>query len=61
MKWFVLGLLVSGFFLAFLLLPAGRADWPAAYASVALLVSGWVLAAWRLQTTNPGTFCPPSR
>ncbi|MBT9585509.1 isoprenylcysteine carboxylmethyltransferase family protein [bacterium] len=56
MKWIVLGLLVSGFFLAFLLLPAGRADWPAAYASVALLVSGWVLAAWRLQTTNPVLF-----
>jgi protein-S-isoprenylcysteine O-methyltransferase Ste14 len=56
MKWIVLGVLVSAFFLAFLLLPAGRLDWPAAYASVTLLVSGWVMAARRLQSSNPILF-----
>ena len=56
MKWIVLGVLVSAFFLAFLLVPAGRLDWPAAYTSVGLLVSGWVGAAFRLHSKNPILF-----
>lgn len=52
----MLGVFVSAFFLFFLLVPAQRWDWPAAYATVALLVSGWVLAAYRLHKTNPILF-----
>lgn len=56
MKWLILGLLVSGFFLLFLLLPAGRWDWPAAYVCVGITVSGWVAAAYRLFRDNPILF-----
>lgn len=56
MRWLVLGLLVSVFFLAFLLIPAGRLDWPAAYVCVLPMVTGWVWAAYRLQRDNPILF-----
>lgn len=56
MKWLVLGSVVSVFFLFFLLIPAGRWDWPAAYACILPMVSGWVWAAHRLQRDNPILF-----
>ena len=56
MKWLLLGVLVSFFFLAFLLIPAGRLDWPAAYVCVLPMVTGWVWAAYRLQRDNPILF-----
>ncbi|MBN9417960.1 hypothetical protein ABS71_16895 [bacterium SCN 62-11] len=56
MKWLVLGMLVAVFFLAFLLIPAGRLDWPAAYACVLPMVAGWVWAAYRLNRDNPILF-----
>ena len=56
MKWLLLGLLVSAFFLAFLLVPAGRLDWPAAYVCVVPMVAGWVWAAYRLHLDNPILF-----
>lgn len=43
-------------FLALLLAPAQRLDWPAAYLAVGLLVTGWVLAAAWLRRHNPGLF-----
>ena len=52
----LLGVLVSLFFLAFLLIPAGRLDWPAAYVCVLPMVTGWVWAAYRLQRDNPILF-----
>lgn len=55
-KWLILGLLVSTMFLAFLLIPAGRLDWPAAYVCVLPMVTGWVWAAYRLQRDNPILF-----
>ena len=56
MKWLLLGVLVTVFFLAFLLIPAGRWDWPAAYACILPMVAGWVWAAYRLNRDNPILF-----
>lgn len=56
MKWLLLDVLVSVFFLAFLLIPAGRWDWPAAYVCILPLVSGWVWAGYRLHRDNPILF-----
>ncbi|MFN8608988.1 MAG: isoprenylcysteine carboxylmethyltransferase family protein [Vulcanimicrobiota bacterium] len=56
MKWLLLGVLVSVLFLAFLLIPAGRLDWPAAYLCILPMVAGWVWAGYRLHRDNPILF-----
>jgi protein-S-isoprenylcysteine O-methyltransferase Ste14 len=56
MKWLILWAVTCGMFLALLLLPAQRVDWPAAYAAVGLLVTGWVLVASWVRRQNPALF-----
>ncbi|MBS2036521.1 isoprenylcysteine carboxylmethyltransferase family protein [bacterium] len=56
MKWVVLHIFVSSLFLAFLLIPAGRLDWPAAYVCVLPMAAGWVWAGYRLHRDNPILF-----
>lgn len=56
MKWLILWAFTCAMFLALLLAPAQRLDWPAAYAAVGLVITGWVLVAIRVRSQNPALF-----